>query len=64
MLPLPRLPLVSALAAVATVGSSFALEVPDFALSDENDTSPRSGQLVSPRDYRHQVTAWYFGAAT
>ncbi len=39
-------------------------EVTDFALEDQNTTSPRRGELVSPRDYRHQVTAWYFGAAT
>lgn len=38
--------------------------VPDFQLIDVNATSPRSGAVVSPRDYRHQVTAYYFGAAT
>lgn len=49
-----------ALLSAATVRA----EVPDFALEDENPTSPRRGEVVSPRDYRHQVTAWYFGAAT
>lgn len=38
--------------------------VPDFSLRDENPGSRRRGvtaQFVSPRDYLHQVTAWYFG---
>jgi hypothetical protein len=34
---------------------------PDFKLVDANKSSPRSGELVSPRDYFHQVTAYYFG---
>jgi hypothetical protein len=38
--------------------------VPDFSLLDVNDTSPRSGETVSPRDYAGQVSAWYFGHAT
>lgn len=35
--------------------------VPDFSLRDKNESSPRTGELISPRDYRHQVTAYYFG---
>ena len=37
---------------------------PEFELVDVNLTSPRSGELISPRDYRHQVTAYYFGDPT
>jgi len=56
------LPLVFALALFPAI--SPADPVPDFELVDMNATSPRSGETVSPRDYRHQVTAYYFGAAT
>ena len=38
--------------------------VPDFALLDVNETSQTYDQLVSPRDYLQQVSAWYFGHAT
>jgi hypothetical protein len=38
--------------------------VPDFSLLDVNENSERKGQLVSPRDYRGQVSLWYFGHAT
>lgn len=58
-----RFPLVP-LAGLAVVLSAQGLQaepVADFALADTNTTSPRYGQLVSPRDYRHQVTAYYFG---
>ena len=37
--------------------------VPDFQLRDLNPHSARSGQTVSPRDYRLQISAYYFGAA-
>ena len=36
----------------------------DFSLPDENSTSLRrrvTSLPVSPRNYLHQVTAWYFG---
>jgi len=36
---------------------------PDFSLLDTNETSPTFGQSVSPRDYQHQLSAWYFGHA-
>lgn len=37
---------------------------PDFAVRDVNPNSPRNGELVSPRDYIGEVSAWYFGHAT
>jgi|GEM_PF-1869921 len=36
---------------------------PDFLVRDVNSNSPRNGQAVSPRDYRLQISAFYFGAA-
>ncbi len=38
--------------------------VADFSLPDVNPASARFGQVVSPRDYLGQVSAWYFGHAT
>lgn len=38
--------------------------VADFQLLDVNPTSHSYNTLVSPRDYLHQVSAWYFGTAT
>lgn len=38
--------------------------LPDFSLPDVNTSSRRRGitaQPVSPRNYLHQATAWYFG---
>ena len=37
---------------------------PDFRLPDVNPNSPRYLHLVSPRDYRQQVSAYYFGQET
>jgi hypothetical protein len=37
---------------------------PDFSLQDVNPNSSTSGQLVSPRNYLDQISAWYFGHAT
>lgn len=45
-------------------GTLLVAQVPDFNLSDVNASSPRFGATVSPRDYRHQVSAYYFGSAT
>lgn len=58
--PLPILVL-----AVASFASSclYGQIVADFKLEDVNTTSPRYQQDVSPRDYRHQVSAYYFGSA-
>ena len=39
-------------------------EAPAFSVVDVNPTSPRSGEMVSPRDYLERVSAWYFGHAT
>jgi hypothetical protein len=51
-----------ALAAVAFgVECGEAQTQPDFALPDVNPDSERSGQQVSPRQYRQQITVWYFG---
>ena len=40
------------------------LTVNNFSLPDTNPTSETFGEMVSPRDYLGQVTAWYFGHAT
>ena len=37
---------------------------PDFAILDINPDSPRHDEMVSPRDYVGQISAWYFGHAT
>lgn len=37
---------------------------PDFSLRDVNTNSLRFDQMVSPRDYEGQVSAYYFGHAT
>ena len=38
--------------------------MPDFAVVDVNAESPRFQEIVSPRDYLGEISAWYFGAAT
>lgn len=38
--------------------------VADFSLTDINPSSPRCGEVVSPRDYLEQVSGWYFTHAT
>lgn len=38
--------------------------VAEFSLLDVNPTSQTYDQLVSPSDFRGQVSAWYFGFAT
>jgi hypothetical protein len=40
------------------------LTVNNFSLPDVNPNSDTTGEMVSPRDYLGQVTAWYFGHAT
>lgn len=55
----------TALIALGLVVPVIAVEpIADFSLPDVNPTSPRFEQMVSPRDYLHQVTAYYFGAST
>ena len=38
--------------------------LPDFSLPDVNANSARHRELISPRDYLGQVSAWYFGHST
>ena len=43
---------------------TLTLTVAEYGqLVDENTSSDRYGDTVSPRDYLHQVTAYYFGSA-
>jgi len=46
--------------ATLTVALHGAAAVPDFKLMDGNRNSPRSGKMVSPRDYVFQISAYYF----
>lgn len=39
-------------------------QVPNFALIDQNPSSPRAQQVVTPRDYLMRVSGWYFTHAT
>ena len=64
--------LAAFLAVAAVIVAAFGLTpnasgqasvVPDFQLLDVNPNSPRYKQTVSPRDYRLQISAYYFGAA-
>jgi len=48
--------------AVSATGNG-AEAVPDFSLIDVNSTSSTYNQLVSPRDYLQQTSAWYFGVS-
>jgi hypothetical protein len=41
--------------------ASQAQPVPDFSLQDVNFRSPRYSKWVSPRDYRLQVSGYFFG---
>lgn len=47
-----------------TGGAPDTFPQPDFTLLDENPSSPRYGEVVSPRDYLEQVSGWYFTHAT
>jgi len=47
-----------------STGPPSGTEAPDFAVRDVNPNSARLDELVSPRDYKGQVSAWYFGHAT
>jgi len=37
---------------------------PDFSVIDINPGSPRYDEMVSPRNYVGQISAWYFGHST
>jgi hypothetical protein len=41
-------------------GGSPVEMMADFQLEDLNPTSPRYGEVVSPRDYMEEVSGWYF----
>lgn len=45
-------------------GDAMSQLMPDFGLYDVNPNSPRYQELVSPKDYSGQVSAWYFGHST
>lgn len=59
--------IIALLAAATHVAPATAQTVaepkPDFLVRDVNPNSPRNGKAVSPRDYRLQISAFYFGAA-
>jgi len=57
-------PLVAACSSSTTPPAAGGQAAPEFLLLDVNDTSPTSGQLVSPRQVTGNVSAWYFGSAT
>lgn len=48
----------------APSGPNTTDPAPDFSLRNVNVNSSRFDQMVSPRDYVGQVSAWYFGHAT
>jgi hypothetical protein len=56
--------LAAAWAALATFPTPVAAApAPDFHLVDLNSGSGRYRATISPRDYRLQVSAFYFGEA-
>lgn len=59
-----RVPLVLALLGATLLRCpAQPAPMPDFRLTDVNPNSARHTQSVSPRDYRLQIAAYYFGAA-
>jgi len=46
---------------LVAVMATQAQLVPDFSLLDINPASPRYGTTVSPRNYRLQVSGYFFG---
>lgn len=61
--PAGGLVVVWALFAGPAVAAGAAM-VSDFSLLDVNESSSSYNRSVSPRDYLHQVSAWYFGQAS
>jgi hypothetical protein len=60
----PRLTLLTTMALVAADLPAGGQTMGDFALPDINAASLRrraTSANVSPRNYLHQATAWYFG---
>ncbi|MCC7373307.1 MAG: hypothetical protein IT581_01535 [Verrucomicrobiales bacterium] len=60
---LARWSILLSIVAAACSAVAQVQPMPDFQLSDENPNSPRYHQTVSPRDYRLQIAAFYFGDA-
>jgi len=58
------LPLALLVLAACHPPAGAGAKVTEFALTDENPNSPRSGQAVAPHDYTGKVSAWYFGHST
>jgi hypothetical protein len=52
---------VTAVASFLIASAGTATPLPDFQLADENPNSPRFQQVISPRQYQEQVSAYYFG---
>jgi hypothetical protein len=57
------------LALILSASGALAQQVATFAAPDVNSSSLRvathkATNPVTPRDYLHQVTAWYFGHET
>ena len=44
-----------------TSGAAVGAPIASFALNDLNPGSPRTGQVLSPRDYGQWISAYYFG---
>jgi hypothetical protein len=58
---------VSALCVAFAGSAAQGQEVANFSLPEINTTSLRravTAEPISPRDYLHQVTAWYFASET
>ena len=48
-------------AMLLTSGAAGGAPIAAFALNDLNPESPRTGQVLSPRDYGQWISAYYFG---
>lgn len=60
----PHLPPAAPAPGLAAVSPAAVVQpMADFQLRDVNPNSPRFNTAVSPRDYRLQISAYYFGAA-
>ena len=58
-----RASFLAVLVGLLPLPSLQADQVPSFLLEDINPASFRYQQMVSPTDYRLQVSAYYFGSA-
>ena len=55
--------ILSCMFAVSALAAAPGDVVSDFKLLDANPNSVRWNQMVSPRDYRLQISAYFFGNA-